>query len=98
MRQGLRDLGYVEGQTIALDVRFAGDNPEAFPSLAADLVRRKVDLIFASGPAAIRAAADATRRFRSSRSTWRAIALRLGCPHPGAARWTSRAASSINPV
>ena len=61
MRQGLRDLGYVEGQTIALDVRFAGGNPEAFPGLAADLVRRKVDVIFASGPAAIRAAADATR-------------------------------------
>ena len=49
-RQGLRDLGYVEGQTIAFDVRFAGGSPEAFPGLAADLVRRKVDVIFASRP------------------------------------------------
>ena len=59
-RQGLRDLGYVEGQTIAFDVRGAGGSPEAFPGLAADLVRRKVDVIFAAGPAAIRAARSAT--------------------------------------
>ena len=59
-RQGLRDLGYVEGQTIAFDVRFAGTKLETFPSLAADLVRRKVDVILVSGPAGIRAARDAT--------------------------------------
>ena len=59
-RQGLRDLGYVEGQTIAFDVRFAAMKYESFPGLAGDLVRRKVDVILASGPAAIRAAKDAT--------------------------------------
>jgi putative ABC transport system substrate-binding protein len=59
-RQGLRDLGYVEGQTIVFDVRFAGMKPENFPGLAADLVRRKVDVILVSGPAGIRAARDAT--------------------------------------
>jgi putative ABC transport system substrate-binding protein len=59
-RQGLRDLGYVEGQTIAFDVRFAGMKYESFPGLAGDLVRRKVDVILAIGPAAIRAAKDAT--------------------------------------
>jgi hypothetical protein len=59
-RQGLRDLGYVEDQTIAFDVRGAGGRPEAFPGLVADLVRRKVDVIFAAGPAAIRAARSAT--------------------------------------
>jgi len=59
-RQNLRDLGYVEGQTIAFDVRGAGGRPEAFPGLAADLVRRKVDVILAAGPAAIRAARSAT--------------------------------------
>jgi len=59
-RQGLRDLGYIEGQTIAFDVRFAGLNPDAFPALAADLVRRKVSVLLVSGPAAIRAAKDAT--------------------------------------
>jgi putative ABC transport system substrate-binding protein len=59
-RQGLRELGYVEGQTIAFDVRFAGAKLETFPGLAADLVRRKVDVIVVSGPVGIRAARDAT--------------------------------------
>jgi putative ABC transport system substrate-binding protein len=59
-RQGLRDLGYIEGQTIVLDVRFAGMKQDAFPALAADLVRRKVNVLLVSGPAAIRAAKDAT--------------------------------------
>jgi len=59
-RQGLRDLGYVEGQTIAFDVRFAGTKLEILPGLAADLVRRKVNVILVSGPAGIRAARDAT--------------------------------------
>ena len=60
-RRGLYELGYVEGKTIAFDVRFAAGKPEALPGLAADLVRRKVDVIFAIGPAAIRAAGNATR-------------------------------------
>ena len=59
-RQGLRDLGYVEGQNIAFEVRFAGGKPETLPGLAADLVRRKVDVLLAIGPAALRAASDAT--------------------------------------
>ena len=59
-RQGLHELGYVEGQTIAFDVRFAGMKLESLPGLAADLVRRKVDVILVSGPAGIRAARDAT--------------------------------------
>jgi putative ABC transport system substrate-binding protein len=60
MRQSLRDLGYLEGQTLVFDVRFAGMNYETFPGLASDLVRRKADVILASGPVAIRAAKDAT--------------------------------------
>jgi putative ABC transport system substrate-binding protein len=59
-RQGLRDLGYVEGRTIALDIRFASMKSEAFSGLAADLVRRRVDVLLVSGPAAVRAAKDAT--------------------------------------
>jgi putative ABC transport system substrate-binding protein len=59
-RQGLRDLGYIDGQTIAFDVRFAGLKQDAFPGLAADLVGRKVNVLLVSGPAAIRAAKDAT--------------------------------------
>jgi putative ABC transport system substrate-binding protein len=57
---GLRDLGYVEGQTIALDVRFASGKQETFPELAADLVKRKVAVLLATGPAAVRAANGAT--------------------------------------
>ncbi len=59
-RQGLRDLGYVEGQNILLEYRSAEGKPERFPALAADLVRSKVDIIVASGTAAIRAAQEAS--------------------------------------
>jgi putative ABC transport system substrate-binding protein len=59
VRQGLRELGYIEGQTIGFDIRFAAMKQENLPGLAADLVRRKVDVIFVSGPAGIRAAGNA---------------------------------------
>jgi len=44
-RQGLRELGYVEGQNIAIVVRFAGGRVERLPDLAAELVRLKPDVI-----------------------------------------------------
>src|SRR5215475_8806069 len=55
-RQGLRDLGYVEGQSIALEYRFAEAKTERLPELAAELVRLKVDVIVADAGAAARAA------------------------------------------
>ena len=58
--ESLRQLGYVEGKTIAFVFHFARGKPEAFPGLAADLVRRKVDVILVSGPPGVRAARDAT--------------------------------------
>ena len=58
--QGLRDLGYVDGKNIIIEIQSAGGKPGALPGLAAELVRRKVDIIFASGPAAISAAREAT--------------------------------------
>src|SRR3989304_6084170 len=58
--QGLRDLGYVEGPTTALEYRGAHDRFERLPDLAADLVRLKVDAIVTAGEAAIRAARQAT--------------------------------------
>ena len=57
---GLRDLGYVDGRSIVLDIRSAGGNPDALAALAAELVKRKVDVLYATGPAAIRAARGAT--------------------------------------
>ena len=51
-RQGLRDLGYSEGQNITLEWRSPGGRIDQYPELAADLVRRSVDVIVAQGTAA----------------------------------------------
>jgi len=59
--QGLRESGYVEGQNVAFEQRYAEGKPELFPDRAADLVRLKVDVIFARGPWAVTAAKAATR-------------------------------------
>ena len=59
-RQGLRDLGYVEGQTILIEWRFAEDKPDRFPDLAAELVRLKVDVVVAANAAAVGALKRAT--------------------------------------
>jgi putative ABC transport system substrate-binding protein len=59
-RQGLRELGYVEGKNIAIEWRFAEGKADRLAGLAAELVRLKVDLIVTTGPAATRAAKDAT--------------------------------------
>jgi putative ABC transport system substrate-binding protein len=59
-RTGLRELGYVEGQNIALDARWAGGKYERLSGLAAELVRLNVDVIVTYGPPAIRAAKEAT--------------------------------------
>jgi ABC-type uncharacterized transport system substrate-binding protein len=54
LRRSLSDLGYAEGRTHVLELRWAKDQTDLLPSLAADLVRMKVDLIVsASGPAAV---------------------------------------------
>jgi putative ABC transport system substrate-binding protein len=55
-RQGLRDLGYVEGQNITIEARWAEGRNERFPNLVAELVRLKVNIILAvSTPAAMAA-------------------------------------------
>jgi putative tryptophan/tyrosine transport system substrate-binding protein len=61
LRQGLRALGYIEGQSISLEIRWAEGKVEALPRLAADLVRLNVDIIYATGPQAMRAAMGASR-------------------------------------
>ncbi len=58
--QGLRDLGYVEGRTIAIEYRWAQGNPERFSDLTEELVRLKVDVIVTTGPAGGFAAKGAT--------------------------------------
>jgi ABC-type uncharacterized transport system substrate-binding protein len=59
-RQGLRELGYVEGQNIVLELRDGETKAERLPDLAAELVRLKVDVIVTSSTPAIQAAKHAT--------------------------------------
>jgi putative ABC transport system substrate-binding protein len=59
-RQGLRELGYVEGKNIVIEWRYAESNADRLPSLAAELVRLKVDLIVTAGSPPTRAAKEAT--------------------------------------
>ncbi len=60
-RQGMRELGYVEGQNIVFEERWAEGKAERLPSLAAELVDRKVDVIVAGGTLAPLAAMRATK-------------------------------------
>jgi putative ABC transport system substrate-binding protein len=59
-RQGLRDLGYIESRNILLELRYAKGDSDRLPSLAADLIKVKVDMIVASGLSAVRAARNAS--------------------------------------
>ena len=59
-RQGLRELGYVEGQNIAIEWRYAEGQADRLPGLAAELVRLKVDVIVTGGAGATRPAKEAT--------------------------------------
>ncbi len=60
-REGLHDLGYIEGKNILVDYRYAEGKLDRVPDLAAELVRLKVDLIMAIGDPSIRAAKQATK-------------------------------------
>jgi putative ABC transport system substrate-binding protein len=60
-RQGLSELGYVEGKNFILEVRWPEGMPERLPSLAAELVRLKVDVIVAAPTPPVLAAQQATR-------------------------------------
>jgi putative ABC transport system substrate-binding protein len=60
-RQGLRDLGYVEGRNVVIEYRDAEGKPERLPALAAELVALKVDVIVAANTPTALAAKQATR-------------------------------------
>ncbi len=59
-RQGLRELGYVEGKNIVIEWRYAEGKTERLPDIAAELVRLNVDVIVTGGPAVNRSAKEAT--------------------------------------
>src|SRR5215471_2896533 len=59
-RQRMRELGYVEGQNVTFEARFAGGQIERLPTLAAQFVKMKVDVIVTGGTMAAQAAKRAT--------------------------------------
>src|SRR6266480_2105020 len=59
-RQGLRDLGYVEGRNLVIEARYDKGNAEGLAARAAELVKLKVDVLFASSSTYVRAAKEAT--------------------------------------
>ena len=61
LREGLRQLGYVEGQNLVIDYRSADGHADRFPALALELVQQRVDLIVTRGTPAAQAAKETTR-------------------------------------
>ena len=59
-REGLREIGYIEGETIKIEWRWGLGKPATLPGIAAELVRLKVDAIVAVGPPSVMAAKQAT--------------------------------------
>jgi putative tryptophan/tyrosine transport system substrate-binding protein len=86
-RQGLRDLGWIEGQNLNIEYRWAEGKADRHPELAADLVRLQVDVIIASGSTALRAVKQATSRIPIVSAVLLADPVRLGLAaslaHPG---------------
>ena len=87
--QRLRELGWIEGRTVAIEFRWAEGRSERFAEIAAEFVRLKVDVIVTSGTAQ---SSRQSRRHRSSRSSSRRRGTRLA---PALSRvWRDRAATS----
>ena len=70
LRQGLRDLGYVEGQNVAIEYRSANGNVERLPELATELVALNVDVIVTLATTGALAAKQATRTIQSWWLQW----------------------------
>ena len=73
--KGLAELGYVEGKNVALEYRWANFKPELLPQLASDLVRSKVNIIFAATPARLPQSGTLQPAFLLLQLIWRVILL-----------------------
>jgi putative tryptophan/tyrosine transport system substrate-binding protein len=84
-RQGLKELGYIEGKNIIIEYRFAEARSDRLPELARDLVRLKVDIIFAGGHPATEAAKNATQTIPIVTSSQDPVSSGFvaGLPRPG---------------
>ncbi|MFS8085134.1 MAG: ABC transporter substrate-binding protein [Acidobacteriota bacterium] len=81
MPRGLLGLGYVEGGNFTLEFRSAAGKPAAFLAYAAELAARKVDVIYAQGPAAVDAAREATRMIPIVAMNWETDPVQAGWAH-----------------
>jgi ABC-type uncharacterized transport system substrate-binding protein len=94
LRQGLRELGYVEGQNIVIDYRYSEGKHERLPDLAADLVRLKVDVIYACCPGG-----RTSEAAKESTTTIPIVFVRLGDPvGPGAVASLARPGGNVTGV
>jgi ABC-type uncharacterized transport system substrate-binding protein len=93
-RQGLRELGYVEGQNIVIEYRYSEGKHERLPDLAADLVRLKVDVIYACCPGG-----RTSEAAKESTTTIPIVFVRLGDPvGPGAVASLARPGGNVTGV
>lgn len=85
--QGLRDLGWNDGENITIEYRWAAGKRSQYPILAKELVRLKVDLIVATIGSTTRAAKNATTTIPIVMASGSNAVESWTCCQPGAARW-----------